>query len=266
MARSARNGLRARDTADFERLLEQALHTGAIARAVRADPTGGLARRLRSDALAEAVLIAEAAAPEYRTYLALREAAEGGSSADAEGLVSGEGADGGSDAAARRGRGLLPLFGVLVPGLAAASAVVFFLLGYLLRPAASQRALADALLTAGQVAVVVTAVSLACGVAGLLGTAARHRSGADDAPGERLRRAREDWQLALLQRGIVPHLERRLRSAPPAGRDAARPRLGYSSPDYAAPDYAAPDYASPDYASPDYAGPDFSGPDSGPRR
>ncbi|MER7397500.1 hypothetical protein ABT381_18550 [Streptomyces sp. NPDC000151] len=253
MARLRREGLRARDTADFERLVDRALSTGAIARAVRADPTGGLARRLRSGALAEAALLAEAAAPEYRTYLALREGADGGEGDGGNG-------NGDGDEGERRGRGLLPLLGVLVPSLAAVAAVVFFLLGFLLRPAASQRALADALITAGQVSVVVTAVSLACGVAGLLGTAARHRASGADAPGERLRRAHEAWQLALLERGIGPYLERRLRAAPPSDRDAARPsrpsRLGYSS----------PDFAGPDFAGPDFAGPDFGGPDSGPRR
>ncbi|WP_030620244.1 hypothetical protein [Streptomyces sclerotialus] len=255
MAGLRRDGLRARDQADFERLVERGLSTGEVARAVRADPTGELTRSLRDGALAEAALLAAEAAPEYRTYLALREEAEGGA-----------GGAGTGDAAERRGRGLLPLLGVLVPSLAAVAAVVFFLLGYLLRLAASQRPLADALITAGQVAVVLTAVSLACGVAGLLGTAARHRAAGADAPEERLRRAREAWQLALLERGIVPYLERQLRSAPRPGRDGTRPRLGYSSPDFAAPDYASGDYASGDYASPDYAGPDFSGPDSGPRR
>ncbi|MFI9026788.1 hypothetical protein [Streptomyces sp. NPDC053560] len=270
MARLPGEGLRARDAADVERLVDRALSTGEIARAVRADRTGELGRRLRTGALAEAALLAEAAAPEYRTYLALREHAVGGT-----GGTGDNGAVGDTDGDAGRGRwrGLLPLLGVLVPSLAAVASVVFFLLGYLLRPAASQRALADALITAGQVSVVLTAASLACGVAGLLGTAARHRASGADTPGERLRRAREAWQLALLERGIVPHLERQLNSGPPTApaRDAGRrTRPGYSSPDFAAPDYtsgryASGDYAGGDYASPDYAGPDFSGPDSGPR-
>ncbi|WP_052864871.1 hypothetical protein [Streptomyces niger] len=286
MARLRREGLRAQDRADFERLVDRALSTGELARAVRADRTGELGRQLRADALTEAAQLAEAAAPEYRTYLALREGATG---ADA-----GAGVDGDGEAGQGRWRGVLPLLGVLVPSLAAVAAAVFFLLGYLLRPAASQRALADALITAGQVSVVVTAASLACGVAGLLGTAARHRAatpGGADASGERLRQAREAWQLALLGHGIVPHLERRLRAAPPPARETgSRPRPGYSSPDFAAPDYATGDYATGDYASGDYAsgdytsgdyasgdyasgdyaspnhsGPDFSGPDSGPR-
>ncbi|GAA0493211.1 hypothetical protein [Streptomyces olivaceiscleroticus] len=294
MARLRREGLRARDRADFERLVDRALSTGELARAVRADRTGELGGQLRADALTEAAQLAEAAAPEYRTYLALREGATGaGAGADVDaGAGAGVGASG--EAGQGRWRGVLPLLGVLVPSLAAVAAAVFFLLGYLLRPAASQRALADALITAGQVSVVVTAASLACGVAGLLGTAARHRAatpGGADASGERLRQAREAWQLALLERGIVPHLERRLRAAPPPAREAgSRARPGYSSPDFAAPDYAtgdyasgdyttgdyasgdytsgdyaSGDYASGDYASPNHSGPDFSGPDSGPR-
>ncbi|MGI5469562.1 hypothetical protein [Streptomyces sp. CA-132043] len=263
MARLPGEGLRARDTADFERLVDRALSTGEIARAVRADRTGELGGRLRTGALAEAALLAEAAEPEYRTYLGLREGAAGGAADGTGGAGSGDGAR-----EAGKWRGLLPLLGVLVPSLAAVAAVVFLLLGHLLRPVASQRALGDALITAGQVSVVLTAASLACGIAGLLGTAARHRAAGADAPGERLRRAHEAWQLALLERGIVPHLERQLRSGPPSAptRDVgSRTRPGYSSPDFAAPDYASGRYASGDFASPDYAGPDFSGPDSGPR-
>ncbi|MEU6115443.1 hypothetical protein ABZ840_13075 [Streptomyces sp. NPDC047117] len=277
MARLPGEGLRARDAADVERLVDRALSTGEIARAVRADRTGELGRRLRTGALAEAALLAEAAAPEYRTYLGLREGTAGDAAGGTADGTAGGGAGGAGSGAGAGGagkwRGLLPLLGVLVPSLAAVASAVFFLLGYLLRPAASQRALADALITAGQVSVVLTAASLACGVAGLLGTAARHRASGADAPGERLRRAREAWQLALLERGIVPHLERQLRSGPPtapARETGSRTRPGYSSPDFAAPDYASGryasgDYASGDYASPDYAGPDFSGPDSGPR-
>lgn len=298
MARMRQERLRARDMADFEKLVDRALISGTVGQAVRDDPTGGLVHRLRIGARAEAPLIAEHAATEYRAYLALR-----GDAAEQEspgGTDDGRAGHGG-------GRGLLPLLGVMVPSLAGVAAAVFYLLGSVLRLGASQRALGDALIAAAQVAVVVTAVSLACAVAGLLAVAARHRASGESGREARLRRARESWQRALLQRGIVPYLEHRVREEAGAGEadrasDAARTRSGRDGqdgqggrdgqdgrddlggaetadaadrsssgqdsagrdsarPDSAGRGYASPGYASPDYASPDYASPDYASPD-----
>jgi hypothetical protein len=120
-------------------------------------------------------------------------------------------------------RGLLPALAVLAPVLAAAATAVFLLLGHLLGLGPSGRELGDALLTAGQTATVITAVTTAGGVLWLLVTAARHRATAPGpnhptapsggAPGAA--EAREAWRRALLERGILPFLRARLRQAQP---------------------------------------------------
>ncbi|WP_411147465.1 hypothetical protein [Streptomyces sp. A30] len=66
---AGRSGLRPQDRADFEAVLHLALNTPDILGALRADPTGRAATRLRLRALADADEITAAAYGEYRTYL-----------------------------------------------------------------------------------------------------------------------------------------------------------------------------------------------------
>ncbi|MFI0817129.1 hypothetical protein ACH4TX_11560 [Streptomyces sp. NPDC021098] len=238
--------LRPEDEPDFERVLRQALHTPEIRAALRrhGGSAGGVAaERLRARARAERPAIAAAAAPEYRAFLRLR--AAGAADTPTGGVPS---AAPSAVASAVAGvRGLLPAFAVLVPVLAAAATAVFLLLGYVLGLGRSGSELGDALLTAGQTAAVITAVTTAGGVAWLLITAARHRT---PAPGPRdgvagaggAAEARETWRRTLLERGVLPFLREQLHQA---AAPSPRPRLGYSSPDYAGPEYTGPGFTGP---------------------
>ncbi|MFF7648975.1 hypothetical protein ACFZCY_03770 [Streptomyces sp. NPDC007983] len=243
--------LRPEDRPDFERALRQALNTTEIRAALRRHGAAGgaAAERLRAQALAERAGIAAAAGPEYAAYL--RQRATDGSRVRT-------GRTPGAPSAATGVRGLLPAVAVLAPLLAAAATAVFLLLGCLLGLSSSGRELGDELLTAGQTAAVITAVTTAGGVVWILVTAARHRTPATGpkrpaapparvggAPG--VAEAREAWRRALLERGILPFLRARLRQARP-GRTAVpgrRLRLGYTSPDFAAPEYTGPGFTVP---------------------
>lgn len=142
---------------------------------------------------------------EYAAYLRQRTAGAPGVRADR------------ASSAASGVRGLLTALAVLAPVLAAAATAVFLLLGYVLGLGHSGRELGDALLTAGQTAAVITAVTTGCGVAWLLRTAARHRTPApgplSGAPG--VAEAREAWRRALLERGVLPYLRAQLRRTGP---------------------------------------------------
>ncbi|MFD7506080.1 hypothetical protein [Streptomyces sp. NPDC059850] len=227
--------LRPEDEPDVERVLWQALNTPEIRAALRRHGSAGgaAAERLRARALAERTGIATAAAPEYAAYLRQRTA----------------GAPGVRTPSAPAGaRGLLPALAVLAPVLAAAATAVFLLLGSVLGLGRAGRELGDALLTAGQTAAVITAVTTACGVVWLLSTAARHRTPAPPSatPGTAsatpgTAEARETWRRALLERGVLPYLRAELRRTEPSrtASSGRRPRLGYTSPDFAGP--ALPD-------------------------
>ncbi|MBI0294183.1 hypothetical protein JBE04_06730 [Streptomyces sp. PRKS01-29] len=237
-------GLQPEDRPDFERVLRQALNTPEIRRALRQHSSSDDAEteRLRSEALAESAAITAAAAPEYDAYLRQR-ATTAPSVAPPDRIGPARAATGGM-------RGLLPAVAVLTPVLGAAATAVFLLLGYVVSVSASGRELGDQLLTAGKSAAVVTAVTTVIGVTWLLITASRHRSSSTDSTPNTSRAtaaAREAWQRALLERGILPFLRDRLRQAKPIeptdpGR---RSRLGFSSPDFEGPEYAGPDFTVP---------------------
>ncbi|WP_055545716.1 hypothetical protein [Streptomyces sp. NBRC 110028] len=232
--------LRPEDEPDFERVLRQALHTPEIRAALRrhgGSAGGAAAERLRARARAERPAITAAAAPEYGAYLRLR-------ATGAPDVRTGR-----APSAAAGVRGLLPVFAVLVPVLAAAATAVFLLLGYVLGLGRSGRELGDALLTAGQTAAVITAVTTAGGVTWLLITAARHRTpapgpggGAPGAGAGGAAEAHETWRRALLERGVLPFLREQLQQA---AAPRPRPRLGYTSPDYAGPEYTGPGFTGP---------------------
>ncbi|MFK4270251.1 serine/threonine-protein kinase [Streptomyces milbemycinicus] len=267
-APQASQALDAADRPDFEQVLHQALNTPEIRTALRHGSADGPdLEELRSQALADAASIAVAAATEYGAYVRQRAPAVPDATAGGPAL-SGDGPGPGGQERGRQwpgGQGLLPALAVLTPVLATAATVVFLLLGHTLGLSASQRRLADTLLTAAHTTAVIAAVTTAAGAIWLFTTAARHRA----APIDRAERhqdgiaaARDAWRLALLERGVLPYLRGRLRDNRPQGTAELirRPRLGYSSPDYASPDFASPDFASPDYASPDFSGPDFTPP------
>ncbi|MGR3939310.1 hypothetical protein [Streptomyces sp. BRA346] len=221
--------LRPEDEPDVERVLRQALNTPEIRAALRRrGPAGGAAaERLRARALAERTGIAAAAAPEYAAYLRHR-------TAGAPDVRTGR-----APSATAGARGLLPALAVLAPVLAAAATVIFLLLGSVLGLGGPGHELGDALLTAGETAAVITAVTTACQVAWLLSTAARHRSPAPLSGNPGAAEAREAWRRALLERGVLPYLRAQLRQTEPhrTATPGRRPRLGYTSPDFAGPAY-----------------------------
>ncbi|MFJ6212027.1 hypothetical protein ACIQGZ_01595 [Streptomyces sp. NPDC092296] len=280
--------LRPEDRPDFERVLDQALRADGIRQALRAPGAHLNAEQLRTRALAEIGGIAAAAAVEYHEYTTLRDRVR-------DGAVRPHGVAG---AAARptagNGAGALPVLTVLAPILAWAAALIFLLLGYSLRAAKPRLVFADALITAGWVALAVGAVAMVAGVIGLLITALRDSSAPPDGQDPRLHAelatTRDAWKAALMDDGILPFLHLTLAADTPTrtatdrpatgaeppinaatGVDLVRrrPRLGYTSPGYTSPgpeptprrDRAHTTFSSPEYSSPSFSSPDFTSPD-----
>ncbi|MGK5500610.1 hypothetical protein ACSNOF_22175, partial [Streptomyces sp. URMC 125] len=129
--------------------------------------------------------------------------------------------------------GLLAVLSVLAPALAGAAAVIFLLVGHLLRLLTPEPSIAAPMRGAGWAFAALAAVSLLAASVGLLTTAVRHGSGALRAEGrdgrsgpggpdgpegslaEEVARARETWRAALLERGVLPFLREVLDGAAP---------------------------------------------------
>ncbi|MEI5097355.1 hypothetical protein RB200_00160 [Streptomyces sp. PmtG] len=199
--------LRPEDRADFEWVLNLALDVTDVRTALEQGPAGHDRQRLRAQAWAAAAGITAAAAPEYRVYLRARAS-----------VVPGPRAAEGTFPARPRPRSglLLPSLAVLTPLLSAIAAVVFLLLGYGIQLVTPQSQLGASLVSAGWISAVLTAVSTAVGLSGLLTTALRHhtaRSGRLTVRNPAAERARDAWQQALLERGMLPYLRGRLARA-----------------------------------------------------
>lgn len=187
----------ARDRADFERVLRRALDTPDIRSALHADPTGRAAKRLREWALEAADEIGAAADEEYRAYREARDRRPRGRFPVVDGTVA-------------------PLLLVLTPLVATLSAAVLLLVGYALRLASVAADFATSAVIAGWVLAGIAAVTALTGLGVLLRAALR---GGDGTPEERpgttpdVQRARDRWQQALLERGVLPYLRHRLPEA-----------------------------------------------------
>jgi hypothetical protein len=217
---------------------------------------------------------------------------EGGGSSVGEKLVgamSGE-----SLAEASGGAGLLAMVSVLAPVPAGTAAVIFLLLGYALRLASPEPAVAGPIRSAGWVFAAFAAAGVLVAMASLLLAALRNGSSSIRAPGggsrgrrvsgaqpqggqlvEEVALARAAWRDALLERGIVPFLREALadadgpRQAPAAyvlPREPSGSRLGYSHPGFssrlsteAEETHSRPSYSSPDYSSPEYGSTEYDG-------
>jgi hypothetical protein len=281
------------DRQEYERILDEALRLAPH----RPEPYG-LGQRLdpgqlRAMALDATALITAAAATEYQHYVRVREglrqpaapapAASGpGSGSTAPGpRVTGPAATV-EEAVETAGAGAVAVVAVLAPVLAGTAAVIFLLVGHVLRMLDAERAFARTMLTTGWVFGALAAAAILVAAAGLLVTALRNRPSAEAGRYRELSRevteAREAWRDALLERGILPFLRDALsdpgtagdppRTAPsvPASR---MPALGYDRPGFTSPgDNPAaghrPSFTSPDYTSPDFGGPDFGGPEARP--
>ncbi|MEU6097624.1 hypothetical protein [Streptomyces sp. NPDC047079] len=230
----------------FDRMVDRALDSPEIAAAIAAG-AGASRAELRGRALAARADLVGVAPAEYGHYLALRTTAfdRHGHTGDHEGARSDPAQDGGctqsgapghgactqGDAGGGGGRtrggvpggdgrtkeGILPVLAVLVPSLGAVATGVFLLCGFGLRAFAVRPHIGDGLVMAGVIAAAVTAGAALGDLAWILVTGARGRSrrGGDD-PAERdpeVRRAREVWENAVVERGIVPFLLEGVESA-----------------------------------------------------
>ncbi|MFJ8137815.1 hypothetical protein [Streptomyces sp. NPDC096013] len=182
----------------FEVILDRALNSGRVREAL--DRAGEAVDReeLRTQALQARDAIGEAADAGYRDYLA---------SGDVQGGQRGSAC---LDAAGARRGGWLMAVLVLVAVVAAGLLAV----GFGLRVFGGRPYVGDGLITAGLITGAVAAGALVGDVVWALMAGARDRrgvddsadGGADDGRGPEAAWVREEWELALLEWGMVPFL------------------------------------------------------------
>ncbi|MBB4894108.1 hypothetical protein FHS39_003142 [Streptomyces olivoverticillatus] len=274
--------LLAEDRPDFERVLDQALraanHDPELAAAIGRRLTN---QQLRTMAVSAITAISACASAEYATYVSAREelrahppVAHPRPSEDAPAPLYDDGPD-------AEGAGAGAVLAVLAPVLAGIAALLFLLIGYVMRSVGSSEAVAGPMITVGWWFGGLTAAGVLIAMTGILLTALRNGRQAEDAPREErpavveeADRAREAWQRALLERGVRPFLREALGNAPAASQNSYAPRtpaghsrtphLGYSSPGFSSPDEESTPTRT-GYTSPDFTSPDFDGSDNRPR-
>ncbi|MFE9126251.1 hypothetical protein ACFYOF_12645 [Streptomyces sp. NPDC007148] len=274
------------DRQDYERILDEALRSAPHRPELAAVGQRLNPEQLRTMALNATALITAAAAAEYHHYVKVREElrrptqstppVHDSTSRSLEQEMDGLGlAATMGEAAASAGAGAV--VAVLAPFLAGAAAVIFLLVGYILKMVDPDQAFARTLLTTGWVFGAMTAATILIAAIGLLITALRNSS-AEDEPGPQgelaleVTRARESWREALLERGILPFLREALadpRTAAmsrktPETTPSRIPHLGYDRPGFSSPDSGASAGSRPSFTSPDFTSPDFGGPDHRP--
>ncbi|MGW3666957.1 hypothetical protein [Streptomyces sp. NPDC005141] len=273
------------DRQDYERILDEALRSAPHRPELAAVGQRLNLEQLRTMALNATALITTAAADEYAHYVKAREelrrparpttvvseevgSAEPGTTAMGLAATVGEVTE-------TAGAGAVAVVAVLAPVLAGTAAVIFLLVGYVLKMLAPEPAIATTLLTTGWVFGAVTAAAILVAAAGLLLTALRNsssslRAGAGGELSEQVTRAQRAWHDALLERGILPFLREALadpgsaalgRAAPAPSRI---PHLGYDRPGFSSPDGGPAAGPRPSFSSPDFSSPDFGGPEHQP--
>ncbi|GGZ16776.1 membrane protein [Streptomyces inusitatus] len=285
------------DRAEFERLLDEVLRTAHDRPDLSAVGQRLNATQLRTMALNATAVIAGAAAAEYEHYTRIREETrphparadgEATSAANATNATRTTGEDDG-EPDRESGVGLTAVITVLAPVLAGLAALMFLLIGHLLRMLDPPPALATPLITTGWVFAALTAAAILFATMALLRTALRNSATqveaeeiSEEIP-EEVTRAQDAWRHALLERGILPFLRAALSdpgidpmsvelpnptSRPPAagGPDEGSPagrRTAFTSPDLTGPEPGRPEPGRPE---PDGPGPRSSEPrDPGPR-
>ncbi|MET7646205.1 hypothetical protein ABZS83_21775 [Streptomyces sp. NPDC005426] len=256
------------DRPEYERILDDALrhaHERPDLAAVgeRLNPV-----QLRTMAMAATALITAAAATEYEHYVKAR-AEIRAAAADEDGDQ-----ETGTNGAPQSGAGIGVVITVLAPVLAGTAAVIFLLIGYILKALDPPPAFARTMVGVGWFFAAAMAAAILVAAVGLLITALRNGSTsvAAEEQGEELpedvARAREAWRHALLERGILPFLRDALADpgAAPAARTPHRsanriPKIGYSRPDFSSPDDGPAAAPRPTFTSPDFTSPDFGGPE-----
>ncbi|MGW0856577.1 hypothetical protein [Streptomyces sp. NPDC002690] len=269
--------LLAEDRPEYERILGDALR-----HAHERPDLDGVGERLnreqlRTMALSATALITAAAATEYEHYVKARgelRVRTGDADLDPDEVQDPPGRTG-------EGVGVGAVVTVLAPLLAGSAAVIFLLIGYLLKAVSPSLSIGGPMVTAGWLFAALAALAILAAAVGLLVTALRNSSSElavameeEDVP-EEIARAREAWRHALLERGILPFLRDALDdpSAAPAARVPRRspnriPKIGYSSPDFSNPQEGSrqsprPSFTSPDFSSPDFDSPGFGSPGVG---
>ncbi|MFD6493057.1 hypothetical protein [Streptomyces sp. NPDC060188] len=272
------------DRQDYERILDEALRSAPHRPELAAVGQRLNLEQLRTMALNATALITTAAADEYAHYVKVREelrrpvpstpvSEETGSpepGVDAMGLAATVG-----EVTETAGAGAIAVVAVLAPVLAGTAAVIFLLVGYILKMLDPEPAIAQTLLTTGWVFGAVTAAAILVAAAGLLLTALRNGSssllaGAGGESSEQVNRARDAWHDALLERGILPFFREALADPGSVALDRATPapsripHLGYDRPGFSSPDGGPAAGPRPSFSSPDFSSPDFGGPEHQP--
>ncbi|MGA6170183.1 hypothetical protein ACPEIF_08045 [Streptomyces sp. NPDC012600] len=230
--------------------------------------------QLRTMALNATALITAAAATEYEHYVTARAELRAASAPAPDGDPY---TDAARITAPGPGAGIGAVLTVLTPLLAGAAAVIFLLVGYLLRAVSPSLAFGTTMVAAGWFFAAVAAAAILVAAVGLLVTALRNGASspapeeAEEELPEEVARAREAWRHALLERGILPFFRDAL--ADPAAGRAARtphrspnriPKVGYSRPDFSGPEDGPAAGPRPTFTSPDFTSPDFGGPEHRP--
>ncbi|MEU4209881.1 hypothetical protein AB0F13_07755 [Streptomyces sp. NPDC026206] len=290
--------LLAEDRPEFERVLDQALRSAdqdqeisALAAAIGQRLN---TEQLRTMALSAMTAIAACATAEYQNFVSAREELRARSAAArpqpvaralAHGAGSGSGAapspsQASADVPGDEGAGAGAVLAVLAPALAGIAALLFLLIGYVMRTVGSGDSVASQMINVGWWFGAFTAAGVLVAMSGMLRTALRNgRQPEEDAPGadrltEETDRAREAWRQALLDRGILPFLREALANGPGAPRSSyvrrqpsgpsRTPHLGYSRPGFSSPDSDPSSPTRTGFTSPDFTGPDFGGPERRP--
>ncbi|GHA71916.1 hypothetical protein GCM10010372_83560 [Streptomyces tauricus] len=158
----------------------------------------------------------------------------------------------------------LPMVMLMLSGSAAA---IFLTLGYVLLVTGIDTTLARTMLGAAWLFVALAAGMIVINGVILLVTALRGNRSGPEAEGEHerqevVRRAKQVWLEALLERGIVPFLREALANPGAAPLDRTKPlalprrlppRLGYNRPGFSSPDRGPAAAPQPSYVNPDYS-------------
>ncbi|GAA3836467.1 hypothetical protein GCM10022403_081280 [Streptomyces coacervatus] len=180
----------------FERVLDEAMGRAEIEEAV--ERCGSTVSRgcLRVRVLQARTAISASADAEYRAYL---EAVAMGSSPSPDGEAS---------AVRSTGRWSLRAPAVLYPGLLAVLGLLFLVPGCGLRVFGGRPYVGDGLITAGLLLCAVAVGAVVGDLIWLSVIAARRRSVCAGDAESHVTKARRAWELALLERGMVPFLLR----------------------------------------------------------
>jgi len=273
------------DRQEYERVLDEALRSAPHRPELAAVGQRLNPEQLRTMALNATALITVAAATEYQHYVKVREelrrpasstppspSESGSAESGALGLATTLG-----EAAEPAGAGAVAVAAVLTPVLAGTAAVIFLLVGYVIKSLDSKQVFGKTMITAGWVFGAMTAAAILVAAVGLLLTALRNRPSLAAGPygelSEEVAQAREAWCEALLERGVLPFLREALadpgataalHSTTPSAPKSRIPHLGYDRPGFSSPDDDPAPGPRPSFTSPDYTSPDFGGPEHQP--